>query len=127
MSLLKEIGVVSVPVTNWAAAREFYQDKLGLPVAFDLGEEVGWCEFGGGPGKATLALNLWRDGTPPRGGVTPIFNVDDCQQASATLRERGVKVDDPVTIPNMVIYANVYDPEGNTLQIAQSLYTGEQS
>ena len=37
------------------------------------------------------------------------------------LRTRGVKCDDAETIPGMVSYANVYDPEGNRFQIAQSL------
>ena len=119
MSLLKGLNTVSVAVTNWAAAKAFYHDTLGLPILFDI-EEVGWCEFGEA-GQTTLAINLWRDATPPvRGGTIPVFNVDDCLQAVAELRKRGVKVADPVTIPGMVIYADVHDPEGNLLQIAQS-------
>jgi predicted enzyme related to lactoylglutathione lyase len=119
MSLLKGLNTVSVAVTNWAQAKAFYHDTLGLPILFDI-EEAGWCEFGE-DGKTTFAINLWRDATPPvRGGTIPVFNVDDCIQAVAELRKRGVKVADPVTIPGMVIYADVYDPEGNLLQIAQS-------
>ena len=119
MSLLKGLNTVSVAVTNWAAAKAFYHDILGLPILFDI-EEAGWCEFGEA-GQTTLAINLWRDATPPvRGGTIPVFNVDDCIQAAAELRKRGVKVEDPVTIPGMVIYADVHDPEGNLFQIAQS-------
>ena len=119
MSLLKGLNTVSVPVINWAKAKAFYHDTLGLAILFDI-EEVGWCEFGEA-GHTTLAINLWRDATPPvRGGTIPVFNVDDCLQAVAELRKRGVKVADPVTIPGMVIYADVHDPEGNLLQIAQS-------
>ena len=119
MSLLKGLNTVSVAVTNWAAAKAFYHDTLGLPILFDI-EEAGWCEFGEA-GQTTLAINLWRDATPPvRGGTIPVFNVDDCIQAAAELRKRGVKVEDPVTIPGMVIYADVHDPEGNLFQIAQS-------
>jgi len=119
MSLLKGLNTVSVAVTNWAAAKAFYHDILGLPILFDI-EEAGWCEFGKA-GQTTLAINLWRDATPPvRGGTIPVFNVDDCIQAAAELRKRGVKVEDPVTIPGMVIYADVHDPEGNLFQIAQS-------
>jgi predicted enzyme related to lactoylglutathione lyase len=119
MSLLKGLNTVSVAVTNWAAAKAFYHDTLGLPILFDI-EEAGWCEFGEA-GQTTLAINLWRDATPPvRGGTIPVFNVDDCIQAVAELRKRGVKVADPVTIPGMVIYADAHDPEGNLFQIAQS-------
>jgi predicted enzyme related to lactoylglutathione lyase len=119
MSLLKGLNTVSVAVTNWTQAKTFYHDTLGLPILFDI-EEAGWCELGEA-GQTTLALNLWRDATPPvRGGTIPVFNVDDCIQAAAELRKRGVKVEDPVTIPGMVIYADVHDPEGNLFQIAQS-------
>ncbi|HTP11445.1 MAG TPA: VOC family protein [Anaerolineae bacterium] len=120
MSLLKGLNTVSVAVTNWAQAKKFYHDTLGLPILMDI-EEAGWCELGEG-GHTTLALNLWRDATPPvRGGTIPIFTVDDCVQAVAELRRRGVKCGDPVTIPGMVAYADVHDPEGNLFQIAQSL------
>lgn len=122
MSLLKKISVVQFNVTNWDQAKQFYTEKLGLPISFDAGTEAGWCEFGQ-QGQTTLAINLWRDGEPPRnGGATPVFDVDDCIAAVAELRKRGVKCDDAEVIPNMVTYANVYDPEGNRFQIAQSTY-----
>ena len=98
MSLLKGLNTVSVAVTDWAQAKAFYHDTLGLPILFDI-EEVGWCEFGEA-GKTTFAISLWRDATPPvRGGTIPVFNVDDCVQAVAELRKRGVKGADPVTSP----------------------------
>jgi len=122
MSLLKRIGVVSVNVVNWTAAKEFYGETLGLPVAFDGGDEMGWCEFGQA-GQTTLSINLWRDATPPsrEGGATPVFDVDDAHRTIEALRKKGVRCEDVVTIPGMVAYANFYDPEGNRFQIAQTL------
>ncbi len=121
MSLLNGLSVVSVPVMEWAKAKAFYHDTLGLPITLDAGDEVGWCQFGE-DGKTNFAISLWRDATPPvRGGTIPVFDVDDCAKTAAELRRRGVKVADPVTYPGMVIYADFYDPEGNLLQIAQSL------
>jgi predicted enzyme related to lactoylglutathione lyase len=120
MSLLKRIGVVSVPVTDYAKAKAFYHETLGLPIAFDGGEEMGWCEFGE-QGQTTLSINVWRDGEVPRGGAVPVFDVDDCAAAVTELRKRGVKVEDAVTIPDMVIYATAYDHEGNQFQLAQTL------
>jgi predicted enzyme related to lactoylglutathione lyase len=120
MSLLKRIGVVSIPVSDYAKGKMFYHETLGLPINFDGGEEMGWCEFGE-QGQTTLSINVWRDGEVPRGGATPVFDVDDCVAAVTELRKRGVKVEDAVTIPGMVIYATAYDPEGNKFQMAQSL------
>ncbi len=120
MSLLNGLSVVSVPVMDWAKAKAFYRDTLGLPISLDV-EEAGWCQFGE-DGKTNFAISLWRDATPPvRGGTIPVFDVEDCAKAAAELRKRGVKVADPVTYPGMVIYADFYDPEGNLLEIAQSL------
>ncbi len=121
MSLLNGLVVVSVPVMDWAKAKAFYRDTLGLPITLDAGEEAGWCQFGE-EGKTNFAISLWRDATPPvRGGTIPVFDVDDCAKAVTELRKRGVKVADPVTYSDMVMYADFYDPEGNLLQIAQSL------
>ncbi len=122
MALLKGLSVVSFDVTNWEGAKKFYGETLGLPISLDTGKEVGWCEFGE-TGKTTLAISLWREASPPprTGGATPVFAVDDAHKAIAELRKRGVKCDDVTTIPGMVSYANVYDPEGNRFQVAQSL------
>jgi predicted enzyme related to lactoylglutathione lyase len=122
MSLVKGMSVVSFNVTDWEGAKQFYGETLGMPVRLDLGPEVGWCEFGE-EGKTTLAISLWRDETPPPrgGGATPVFDVDDPYAAVEALRNQGVRCDDPVTIPDMVTYASVYDPEGNIFQIARSL------
>jgi predicted enzyme related to lactoylglutathione lyase len=69
-----------------------------------------------------LAISLWQGpgAMPPRGnnGGTAVFSVDDAYQAVAELRMRGVKCDDVVAIPEMVTYANFYDPDGNILQVA---------
>ncbi len=120
MLMLKGLSVVSVPVTDWAMAKAFYHETLGLPILMDI-EEVGWCEFGEA-GKTTFAISLWRDATPPvRGGTIAVFDVDDCAQTVAELRRRGAQCADPVTYPGMVIYADVFDPEGNLFQVAQSL------
>ena len=121
MSLLNGLSVVSVPVTDWAKAKAFYHNTLGLPISLDAGDEIGWCQFGEN-GKTNFAISLWRDATPPvRGGTIPVFDVDDCAKTATELRKRGVKVADPVTYLGMVVYADFYDPEGNLLQIAQSL------
>jgi catechol 2,3-dioxygenase-like lactoylglutathione lyase family enzyme len=68
MSLLKRISVVQFNVTNWDQARASYGEKLGLEASFDIGPEVGWCEFGlqGGVKRLTsLFVRLtWFDFAP---------------------------------------------------------------
>ncbi len=118
--LLKELQVVSYNITDWQQAKKFYGETLGLPVAAFMGDEVGWMEFGEKDGTH-LAINLWRgpEPVPPRnGGATVVFSVDNAYKTIEELRKRGVKCDDVEAIPNMVTYANFYDPEGNRLQVA---------
>lgn len=117
----RDINVVSVNVTDWARARKFYHETLGLPIAAEI-EGVGWLEFGL-PNQTHLALNHWTD-TPTipanTGNATIVFGVDDARAVIAKLREKGVKCEEVVEIPGMVIYGTFYDPDGNRLQVAQS-------
>jgi predicted enzyme related to lactoylglutathione lyase len=118
--LFKKLEVVSYPVRDWQRAKKFYSETLGLPVAFFIGDEIGWMEFGDKEGTH-LAISLWNSPEPfPQrdSGATVVFSVDDAHQAVAELRKRGVKCDDPDVVPGMVTYASFYDPDGNRLQVA---------
>lgn len=118
MATLKKLSFVSVDVQDWEGAKKFYGETLGLATAF-LNDEMGWAQYGGAEG-AQLAISKLREGAAPRahnGGIIPIFEVDDAYQAIRDLRGKGVRVDDAIVIPQMLAYANFYDPEGNKLQI----------
>ncbi|MEN6571817.1 MAG: VOC family protein [Anaerolineaceae bacterium] len=118
--MFKKVDFVSYMVSDWQRAKKFYAETLGLPVAAFISDEVGWMEFG--EKDAThLAINLWQGAGPlppaGRGGIV-IFSVPDAYAAVAELRKRGVKCEDVVAIPEMVTYADFYDPDGNLLEVA---------
>ena len=116
MTVFRGINVVSLSVPDLDRAREFYRDVLGLgaPV-YDL-PDAGWIEFAtGGPGN--LALTTAPRGWSPSEGTTVVLDTADCDAASAALRARGVRCDDPVVFPGYVTYCNFYDPFGNRLQM----------
>jgi catechol 2,3-dioxygenase-like lactoylglutathione lyase family enzyme len=117
-SLLKNLGYVSYDVTDWQRAKKFYSETLGLPVAAFISDETGWMEFG--KGETHFAIRQWRGPgpLPPRGGGgIAVYNVDDAYATIKELRRQGVRCDDVVAIPEMVTYADFYDPDGNKLQI----------
>ena len=117
MTVLKEVYAVEYYVKNWEQAKAFYEKALGLP-SLGAMDEAGWAEYGE-KDKTHVALSRWNDPTPvPINGAVVIFSVDDAYAAVKELRSRGVKCDDPIPIPEMVTYADIYDPEGNRLQIA---------
>jgi len=117
---LKQLQIISYPVSNWQASKKFYGETLGLPVALDMGDQAGWMEFGD---KDQVHLAIMRPQTPGpipphQGGAIAVFMVDDAYAAVKELRKRGVKCDDVVPVPGMVTFANFYDPDGYTLQVA---------
>lgn len=121
--LLKGVNVVSYNVSDWEGAKRFYNETLGLPEIF-LMDDIGWAEYGNAD-EAHIAIS--RSETPPGqdGGATVVFTVDDAHAAVEELRSRGVRVGEVVVIPGMVAYADFFDPEGNRLQVVQSLGEGQ--
>jgi len=77
----------------------------------------------GQPHLTHLASNLWRRPNPmppTNGGATVTFGRDDARAKSDGLC-KVVRCDPVEEIPGMVILGTFYDPDGNHLQIAQSL------
>lgn len=120
MGIFQKPNLASLNVTDWQRAKKFYGETLGLPVAWELNDDAGWIQYGD-PNGAQLALNLWRGPDPfptGGGGATIIFSVDDAYKTIEELRRRGVRCEDVQAIPEMVTYANFFDPDGNRLQVA---------
>ncbi len=119
--MIRDLGVVSYNVSDWARAKRFYGETLDLPVASSM-DEVGWIEYGH-PDQAHLAIMHWRSPSPMpvTGGGTAVFTCPDVRAAVERLTAKGVRCDQPVEVPGVVIYANFYDPDGNSLQLAQSI------
>lgn len=119
---IRDLNLVAYNVSNLERAKKFYGEMLGLPVALAL-DQAGWIEYGR-PNQAHIGINLWRgpDPMPPtKGGGHATLTCDDVRGALAHLRAKGVRCDDVQEIPGMVILADFYDPDGNLLQLAQSL------
>jgi catechol 2,3-dioxygenase-like lactoylglutathione lyase family enzyme len=121
MTMFKRIAVVSYDVSDWERAKRFYDDVLGWPVAWSS-DEFGWREYGADD-TTHISINKLRGSEPKRsqgGGALVVFSVDNANQVTAALRAKGVKCDDPVTVPGVVKYGAFYDPDGNKLQFAEA-------
>jgi len=122
---IRDLNLIAYNVSNLERAKKFYGETLGLPVALAL-DQAGWVEYGL-PHQAHLGINLWRgpDPMPPtNGGGHATLTCDDVRGAIARLRAKGVRCDDVQEIPGMVILGNFYDPDGNLIQLAQTLMPG---
>jgi catechol 2,3-dioxygenase-like lactoylglutathione lyase family enzyme len=117
---LKQLQIISYPVSDWQASKKFYGETLGLPVALSLPDEAGWLEFGD-KDQVHLAIMRPQGGgpiPPHQGGAIAVFEVEDAYAAVKELRKRGVKCDDAIPVPGMITFANFYDPDGYQLQVA---------
>ena len=124
MMLFHGVNVVSLSVPDLDAARHFYGNVLGLGTPLYDMPEIGWIEFGTG-GGGNLAVTTNEPEAPPNTRTTVVLNTADCFATCAALRGRGVRCDDPVVVPGVIVYCTFYDPFGNRLQMCSEIRTGE--
>lgn len=119
---ITKVGTVMVPVSDQDRAIEFFVEKLGFELRGDIayGEGNRWVEVAPPGGTTPIAL------VPPGEGetvgiMTRIgFDTDDVDADHATLRARGVDVDDVLRegdpVPPMFF---LRDPDGNHFMLAE--------
>ncbi len=119
---ITKVGTVMVPVSDQDRAIEFFVEKLGFELRGDTayGEGNRWVEVAPPGGTTPIAL------IPPGEGetvgiMTRIgFDTDDVDVDHATLRSRGVDVDDVMRegdpVPPMFFFR---DPDGNHFMLAE--------
>jgi catechol 2,3-dioxygenase-like lactoylglutathione lyase family enzyme len=101
-------------VRDLDAARAFYTQKLGFAEIF-LNDEDRWAKLERGQMQIALA-----EGEPHEGGVAAV-DVDDVLAEAERLRGEGVEVGVVLEIHNEVRLADVYDPDGNRIQLVEQV------
>ena len=101
-------------VRNLDEGRRFYQDVLGFEeLAVDFGAR--WSELRRGEMEIGLA-----EGDPGADGVAHV-DVADLKYEAERLREAGVEVGIVLELTGEMRLLDVYDPDGNRIQLAQEL------
>jgi len=103
-------------VRDLEQSRRFYRDTLGFEeTAVDFDER--WSHLRNGAMEIGIA-----EGTPAEDGPVAHVDVDDVKAVAERLRGQGVSVGVVVEIPHGVMrLLDVYDPDGNRIQLAQEL------
>ena len=101
-------------VRDLTAAREFYSAMLGFTETY-LDEEGGWAKLERGQMRIALA-----EGEPEEAGVATI-DVDDAKAEAERLRASDVEVGTVLEIHNEVRLLDVFDPDGNRVQLVEQL------
>ena len=107
--------IVWYHVRNVDAARSFYKDKLGFTETF-VDDEGNWSKLERNGMEIGLA-----EGEPQEDGGVAHVDVEDVKAAAEELRGAGVEVGVVLELHGEIRLLDVFDPDGNRLQLAQEL------
>ena len=111
----------AINVRDFARAAAFYEGVLGFEKLYDV-PEIGWGEWSTNVPGMTIGISEVKEGVTGAGGATLTFGVKDVVKARAWLASNGVKFDGDIQeIPGLVKLATFFDPDGNTLMLAEGL------
>ena len=96
------------------AARDFYCDKLGFTEA-ERDADGAWVRLA--HGETTIELHL---GAPTNDGVANVV-VDDVKGEAERLRREEVEVGIVLELAGQVRLLDVFDPDGNRIQLTEDL------
>ena len=101
-------------VRDLEAGRTFYTGTLGFTETY-FDEEGRWAKLERGQMRIALA-----EGEPEEAGVATI-DVDDAKAEAERLRSQDVDVGTVLEIHDEVRLLDVFDPDGNRVQLVQQL------
>lgn len=114
------VTTCALSVSSLEQSLSWYQTQLGLELRFKV-DEMGWAELQTPTPNLTLGLSQVEK-VEGQGGATVVFGVKDIDKVRAQLEANKVKFDgETMVIPEMTKLATFFDPDGNTLMLAQDL------
>jgi catechol 2,3-dioxygenase-like lactoylglutathione lyase family enzyme len=102
-------------VRDLESARRFYREALGFEEVY-VDSEDGWSRLRHGEMEIAVA-----EGDPAESSGVAHVDVADVKEAADSLRERGVDVGVVFELHGQIRLVDVFDPDGNRIQLAQSL------
>ena len=106
------------PVRDLDAGRSFYTRALGFEETF-VDAEGGWASLARGPMEIVIV-----ESEPGQDGGVATIDVDDVKAEAERLRAEGVEVGVVFELHGQVRLLDVYDPDGNRIQLAEILDGG---
>ena len=114
--MIQSIAFLTYAVSDFKAARDFYEGVLGLKLTHEAGGE--WFEYD--LGDTTFAISSADAEHPvPVRGAALAFEVSNLEEEVARLQERGVPFHRGVTETPVCRFAIVLDPDGSEVIIHQ--------
>ena len=102
-------------VRNLDAGRAFYREKLGFVESF-VDEDARWAKLERGGMQIALA-----EGEADAESGVATVDVDDIKAEAERLRSEGIKVGTVLELHGEMRLLDVYDPDGNRIQLAEDV------
>ncbi len=102
-------------VRDFDAGRAFYADKLGFTETY-RDDDDRWAKLERGEMHIALA-----EGEPQEDGGVATLDVDDVKAEGERLRAEDVEVGTVLELHGEVRLLDVFDPDGNRIQLVQEL------
>lgn len=102
-------------VRDLDAGRAFYREKLGFVETY-FDREARWARLERGGMEIALA-----EGEPEEDGGVAHVDVEDIRAEADRLRGQGVQVGVVLELHGQMRLLDVFDPDGNRIQLAQDL------
>jgi catechol 2,3-dioxygenase-like lactoylglutathione lyase family enzyme len=109
------VATVWYRVRDLDAGRAFYRDVLGFEEVF-VDFDDGWSRLRHGEMEIALA-----EGDPAESGGVAHVDVEDVKAEAERLRAAGIEVGVVFELHGQIRLVDVFDPDGNRIQLAQSL------
>ncbi len=110
----------ALKVTDLEKAIRWYEEVMDFQLLYKM-DDMGWCELKTGVAGVNVGLSQVEKAGGD-GGATLTFGVEDIDEARKQIETKDVRFDgDTQTIPDMVMLATFYDPDGNALMMYQDL------
>jgi len=119
---VKDVAVVSVPVSDQERAKAFYVKLLGLQLVRDDTSVPGmrWIQVAPGGGGTQLTLVTWFKSMPAGSLRGLVLRMTNLQADYDALVAKGVKFEGPPKRQPWGTEAVVYDPDGNRIVLQQA-------
>jgi catechol 2,3-dioxygenase-like lactoylglutathione lyase family enzyme len=116
-----KLELVPVPVSDVDRAKAFYIEKLGFREDIDqrLSDTLRFVQLTPPGSGCSIAIGEGITKQPLGSTDGLIMVVSDIAAACAELRERGLELGDPATMPWGAIHSDFTDPDGNRWTLQQ--------
>jgi len=119
---LRNVRLVSVPVSDQGRAKAFYTDTLGLELVTeeDMDSGLRWVEVGLPGAETSISLVTWLESMQPGSLRGLILVTDDIEADHQELSRRGVKFLGPIEEQHWGKFVQFWDPDGNVLVLQEN-------